>query len=141
MQLSYKDRPHNQVDYYSLPSGLVDVFLHKNEVVELDEDDNKVFIAEETYFQVNKNTTKKDIEENFNLYWENKGGIEPTELSQGERISIRTIRRNVKMSRLYPFILNMWVMGKDEDYVNNALRLKYITQDEKEIILATPQLR
>lgn len=26
------------------------------------------------------------------------------------------------MSRLYPFILNMWVMGKDENYVNNALR-------------------
>lgn len=45
------------------------------------------------------------------------------------------------MSRLYPFILNMWIMGKDEDYVNNALRLKYITQEEKEIILATPQLR
>lgn len=88
MQLSYKDKPHNKVDYYSLPSGLVDVFLHKNEVVELDEDDNKVFIAEETYFQVNKSTTKKDIEENFNLYWENKGGIKPTELSQGERISM-----------------------------------------------------
>ena len=32
-------------------------------------------------------------------------------------------------------------MGKDEDYVNSALRLKYITPDEKEIILATPQLR
>ena len=88
MQLSYKDRPHNQVDYYALPNGLVDVFLHKNEVVELDEDDNKVFIAEETYFQVNKSTTKKDIEENFDLYWGNKGGIEPTELSQGERISM-----------------------------------------------------
>ena len=45
------------------------------------------------------------------------------------------------MSRLYPFILNMWVMGKDEGYVSSALRLKYITQEEKEIILATPQLR
>lgn len=44
------------------------------------------------------------------------------------------------MSRLYPFILNMWVMGKDEVYVNNALRLGYITEEEKEIILATPQL-
>jgi hypothetical protein len=44
------------------------------------------------------------------------------------------------MSRLYPFILNMWVMGKDEIYVNNALRLGYITEGEKEIILATPQI-
>lgn len=43
------------------------------------------------------------------------------------------------MSRLYPFILNMWMMGKDETYVNNALRLGYITEDEKDAILATPQ--
>ena len=25
------------------------------------------------------------------------------------------------MSRLYPFILNMWIMGKDETYVDNAV--------------------
>jgi len=41
------------------------------------------------------------------------------------------------MSRLYPFILNMWMMGKDEAYVNNALQLGYITESEQIAILAT----
>lgn len=45
------------------------------------------------------------------------------------------------MSRLYPFILNMWIMGKDEVYVSKALELRYITEEEKQMILATPQLR
>lgn len=43
------------------------------------------------------------------------------------------------MSRLYPFILNMWLMGKDEVYVNNALQLGYITESEQITILATPK--
>lgn len=43
------------------------------------------------------------------------------------------------MSRLYLFILNMWVMGKDESYVNNAFTKGYITDDEKNTILATLQ--
>ncbi len=44
------------------------------------------------------------------------------------------------MSRLYAFILNMWIMGKDEAYVNNAFQKEYITEDEKLSILVTPQL-
>lgn len=44
------------------------------------------------------------------------------------------------MSRLYPFILNMWIMGKDETYVSSALLKGYITQTEKDTILATPQV-
>jgi hypothetical protein len=43
------------------------------------------------------------------------------------------------MSRLYPFILNMWIMGKDESYVQNALTKGYITTEESQIILATPK--
>lgn len=44
------------------------------------------------------------------------------------------------MSRLYPFILNMWIMGKNETYVNNAFEKGYITEEEKQMILATPQI-
>lgn len=36
------------------------------------------------------------------------------------------------MSRLYPFILNMWIMEKDEAHVNNAFQKDYITEDEKQ---------
>ena len=41
------------------------------------------------------------------------------------------------MSRFYPFILNIWIMRKDEAYVNNAFQKSYITEDEKQTILAT----
>lgn len=44
------------------------------------------------------------------------------------------------MSRLYQFILNNWIMGKDEAYVNNALEKEYITETEKQTILATPKI-
>lgn len=43
------------------------------------------------------------------------------------------------MSLLYKFILNQWIMGKDESYVNNAVAKGYITQDEANTILATPK--
>lgn len=44
------------------------------------------------------------------------------------------------MSKLYPFILNMWKMGKDEVYVNTACEKGYITELEKDKILATPKI-
>lgn len=44
------------------------------------------------------------------------------------------------MSRLYPFILTQWILGKDEVYVNNAFLKGYITEDEKATILSTPQV-
>ncbi len=34
MQISQSHKPHNRVDYYPLPNGYVDVFLHKNERTE-----------------------------------------------------------------------------------------------------------
>lgn len=44
------------------------------------------------------------------------------------------------MSRLYPFILSMWIMGRGELYVNNALLKDYITEAEHDKILATPKI-
>lgn len=41
---------------------------------------------------------------------------------------------------MYQFLLNMWVMGRiDEDYLNKVAALKRITEEEKDMILATPQ--
>lgn len=43
-------------------------------------------------------------------------------------------------SLAYAFILNMWVMGRiDENFVNGQHRLNRITQEELDMILATPQ--
>ena len=40
----------------------------------------------------------------------------------------------------YAFFLNMWIMGKiDEAYLNAQVSKGRITEDEKAMILATPQ--
>jgi hypothetical protein len=42
---------------------------------------------------------------------------------------------------LYPFLLNMWIMRRiDEDYLILMVTLKRITEEEKQMILATPQV-
>lgn len=67
MQLSYKDKPHNKVDYFLLPNGNADVFLHKNEAIETDSEGNIQYVAEEIFFQTKE--TKEEIENNFDSYW------------------------------------------------------------------------
>lgn len=42
---------------------------------------------------------------------------------------------------VYVFLLNMWIMNKvDEEYLNGQVRLGRISEDEKEMILASPQI-
>lgn len=41
------------------------------------------------------------------------------------------------MSRLFPFIMNNWLSGKDSAYVELACDKHYITEEERDIILAT----
>ena len=36
------------------------------------------------------------------------------------------------MSRLYPFIINQWLLGKDETYAESAYLKGYITEEEKQ---------
>lgn len=82
MQLSYKPVPHNNVDYYLLPNGYADVFLHRNEKIEVDEDGNIQYVAEEVYFQVDQSITKEEIELNFDYMWtdaEKEPIAEPTD--------------------------------------------------------------
>lgn len=42
---------------------------------------------------------------------------------------------------MYGFLLNMWIMKKiDEAYLNIMVTKKYITEDERALIIATPQV-
>lgn len=42
---------------------------------------------------------------------------------------------------MYPFLLNMWMMGRiDEDYLRQMVKKDFITQEEFEMIVATPQI-
>ena len=44
-------------------------------------------------------------------------------------------------SLAYAFILNMWIMKRvDESFVNKQVRDGRITQEEADMILATPQM-
>lgn len=87
MQISQSYKSHNQVDYYPLPNGYADVFLHRNEIEELDEDGNEIYIAEEVYMQVDQTLTKEKIEENFNYLWEDADTI-MTEPTAEERLKV-----------------------------------------------------
>lgn len=88
MQISYSPKPYNRVDYCPLNNGFVDVYLHKNETQEVDEEGNIQYVAEEVHFQIDVKTTKEMIEENFDVYWENEGERVVTELSAVERIEM-----------------------------------------------------
>jgi len=42
---------------------------------------------------------------------------------------------------VYGFLLNMWIMKRiDENYLSSMVALKRITEEEKAMILATPQM-
>lgn len=77
MQLSYKDKPHNKLDYFKLPNGYADVFMRRNERVEVDEEGNKRYVAEEIYFQIEQSVTKEIIEQNFDFMWNDVENIKP----------------------------------------------------------------
>ena len=82
MQLSYKPVPHKKVDYYLLPNGYADVFLHRNEKMETNEEGDVQYVAEEVYFQVDQSITKEQIELNFDYMWadaEKEPIAEPTD--------------------------------------------------------------
>lgn len=40
---------------------------------------------------------------------------------------------------MYPFLLNMWVMKKVDEAKLNTYTPKFITEEERDMILATPQ--
>ncbi len=69
MQITYARKPYNPVDYHILPNGYVDVFMHKNETTETDDEGDLFYTAEEVYFQIDKSVTKEQIESNFDYFW------------------------------------------------------------------------
>lgn len=88
MQIAQSHKPFNGVDYYPLQNGFVDVYLHKNDTQETDEDGNAFYKAEEVYFQVKDSITKSMVEDDFDMYWENDGEWVVNELTATERIEM-----------------------------------------------------
>lgn len=43
---------------------------------------------------------------------------------------------------VYGFLLNMWIMKRiDEEYLSTMVSLKRIKEEEKQMILSTPQVK
>lgn len=92
MRKSRKLVQHNKVDYYKTKDSKVDVFLHKNEKIEETEGEDgekyKEYVAEEVYFKVDSSITKKEIKNNFEFYWQNRGLPEIQEVSIEDRLEM-----------------------------------------------------
>lgn len=89
MEKTYSPKPFNiPIDYYPLPNGKADVFLYRNQTIEVDEEGNEQYVADKIYFQVEQSTTKEYIEENFETYWENKGEVIINKPTLEERIEV-----------------------------------------------------
>jgi hypothetical protein len=84
VKVSRSPKSHNTVDYFLLPNGKADVFLHINEATEFikDEEGNEstVYVAEEAYLRVDQSVTKEQVEANFDQMWNNaeNPAYEPT---------------------------------------------------------------
>lgn len=83
MRISRSSSPHESIGYHLLPNSKVDVFLRRNEVTEIEIDDegneSTVYVAEEVYLQVEPSVTKVQVESNFDYYWNKTESQEPTQ--------------------------------------------------------------
>ena len=79
MQMTQSHKPFKKINYYPLNNGFVDVYLHKNETQEVDEEGNIYYKSEEVYFKVSETITKELIENDFETYWEHKGEVKVVE--------------------------------------------------------------
>ncbi len=105
MQLSYKDKIHNKVEYFPLPNGYADVFLHRNEKTETTEDGSIQYVAEEVYFQIDESVTKEQIENNFDYMWHDaKPTYTPTIQVQTMGGNMRTMLSGASVSTLWDYI-------------------------------------
>lgn len=68
LNLSHSHKKHNKVDYYKL-NGCIDIFLHANER-SIETEEGIQYVAEEVYLRLYENKEKKEIENNFNYYWQ-----------------------------------------------------------------------
>ena len=95
MKISYNSKPHNKVDYFLLPNGYADVFLHKNIKNETDEEGNEVYMADEVYFQIESTVTKEQIEGDFDFWWNDATNtiVEPTLEERIQALEIMELKR------------------------------------------------
>ena len=78
--LSYSTTLKNEVDYYPLPNGTVDVFLRKRLPDEVDSEGNETFVYDEV--SINTTLPREIIEEYFDLLFEDPTSLDVPEEQQ-----------------------------------------------------------
>lgn len=78
--LSYSTILKNEVDYYPLPNGTVDVFLRKRLPDEVDSEGNETFVYDEV--SINTTLPREIIEEYFDLLFEDPTSLDVSEGQQ-----------------------------------------------------------
>ena len=78
--LSYSTTLKNEVDYYPLPNGTVDVFLRKRLPDEVDGEGNETFVYDEV--SINTTLPREIIEEYFELLFDDPSALDPEPTEQ-----------------------------------------------------------
>ncbi len=88
MRITQSHKPFNRVDYYVLGNGYADVFMHRNETQEVDDEGNIIYKAEEVYYQIEDSISKEQIEDNFDFMWEDAEEEKTQEPTLDERLQM-----------------------------------------------------
>ena len=87
--LSYSTTLKNEVDYYPLPNGTVDVFLRKRLPDEVDGEGNETFVYDEV--SINTTLPREIVEEYFDLLFEDPTSLDvvtPAEPSEADGLML-----------------------------------------------------
>ena len=83
---SYSTAKQDRISYYPLPDEMADVYLRKELAPEQDNEGNTVFVYDEVHFAVSQDITKTQIEDNFDLLFEDAEALNHKEPSLEERL-------------------------------------------------------
>ena len=95
--LSYSTTLKNEVDYYPLPNGTVDVFLRKRLPEEVDSEGNETFVYDEV--SINTTLPREIIEEYFDLLFEDPTSLDekPEKELTVEQMAIALLQTQAKL--------------------------------------------
>lgn len=109
--LSYSTILKNEVDYYPLPNGTVDVFLRKRLPDEVDSEGNETFVYDEV--SINTTLPREIIEEYFDLLFEDPTSLDVSEGQQSptmEDMAIDLLQTQLKLEEAQE-ALDFLIMG------------------------------
>lgn len=108
--LSYSTTLKNEVDYYPLPNGTVDVFLRKRLPDEVDSEGNETFVYDEV--SINTTLPREIIEEYFDLLFEDPTSLDekPEKEFTTEQMAIALMQTQAKLEAAQT-ALDFLIMG------------------------------